>query len=192
MRYDKLIARCDADERLLRKMANALPSVLDALTPNERLSHILHAGVTAHRILSKQTAHETMSQELFTTGHPGTPPRPANDAKDTRDLSYKRLRGHLDGQRLRYLDAVVRVARHGLKTQDGTTIHDLTDAEAAKLLGIGRSSVTGRRAELIGGSGAEQRFVVSPAVVKSERRTCHVTGSMVTPWKPSPQLKLDV
>jgi hypothetical protein len=130
--------------------------------------------------------------ELFKQGHPGTRPRPRNDGRDTRDLSYRKLRGTLSDSRRAYLDAVVRVAQHGLTTQSGAVIYDLTDAEAAKLLGMPRSSVNGRRNELTGGSGSDHRFVVSPAVVKSERRTCHVTGSMVTPWKPSPQLSIDL
>ena len=132
-----------------------------------------------------------MSQ-LFEQGHPGTPPRPARGAQDTRDASYAEIRSFVGDAQREYLDCLASVCTHGYRTLEGDVIHDLTDKEAALLLGWDRTSVNGRRNELCGGSGSKMRFVKSPAVVKSEKRRCSVTGRLVTPWKLSNQLNLEV
>ena len=130
--------------------------------------------------------------ELFEQGHPGTTPRPARGAQDTRDASYAEIRSFVGDAQREYLDCLASVCKHGYQTRSGDVIHDLTDKEAALLLGWDRTSVNGRRNELCGGSGSKLRFVKSPAVVKSEKRRCSVTGRLVTPWKISNQLDLEV
>jgi len=130
--------------------------------------------------------------ELFEQGHPGTSPRPARGAQDTRDASYAEIQDSISDAQREYLDLLASVCAHGYETRSGDVIHDLTDKEAALLLGWDRTSVNGRRNELCGGSGSKLRFVKSPAVVTSEKRPCRVTGRLVTAWKVSDQLDLEV
>ena len=133
-----------------------------------------------------------MSQ-LFEQTHPGAQLRPArNNATETRDMSYLDIRAELPVARRKYLDCLARICRRGQRTKRGKVIRDLTDAEAAALLKWPRSSVCGRRNELSGGSGSPRRFVISPAVVTSEKRTCCVTGHTAQAWKISDQIDLEV
>ncbi|GIV82350.1 MAG: hypothetical protein KatS3mg051_1704 [Anaerolineae bacterium] len=60
-------------------------------------------------------------------------------------------------------------------TRSGDTIHDLTDKEAARLLGWDTSGITARRNELV------EMGLVS----ESQVRRCHVTGNRVTAWRAS-------
>lgn len=130
--------------------------------------------------------------ELFEQGHPGTTPRPARGAQDTRDASYAEIRDFVGDAQREYLDCLASVCKHGYRTRSGDVIHDLTDKEAALLLDWHANIVSARRNELNGGSGSKLRFVKSPAVVTSEKRQCSVTGRLVTPWKISNQLDLEV
>ena len=133
-----------------------------------------------------------MSQ-LFEQTHPGAQLRPArNNAKETRDLSYQKIRASLGESRRLYLDCLARICRRGQETKAGTVIRDLTDKEASLLLGWDPNIVSARRNELTGGSGSELRFVKSPAVVTSQKRPCCVTGNRVQAWKISDQIDLEV
>ncbi|GIV82720.1 MAG: hypothetical protein KatS3mg051_2074 [Anaerolineae bacterium] len=91
----------------------------------------------------------------------------------TRDAAYAALTPRLNARQHEYLDALRRVYSAGLVTRSGETIRDLTDMEAARLLGWERTSVNGRRNELV------EMGLVS----ESQVRRCHVTGNQVTAWR---------
>jgi len=96
-----------------------------------------------------------------------------HSARDTRDSAYRALRPRLGAKQGEYLGALTRVTLTGLRTQSGSTIYDLTDMEAARLLSWERTSVNGRRKELVD----------MGLVRKAQVRRCHVTGNDVTAWK---------
>ncbi|GIV57752.1 MAG: hypothetical protein KatS3mg042_0665 [Rhodothermaceae bacterium] len=91
----------------------------------------------------------------------------------TRNASYAALTPRLSDRQREYLDALRRVCESGMITRSGETIRDLTDMEAARLLGWERTSVNGRRNELV------EMGLVS----ESQVRLCHVTGNRVTAWR---------
>lgn len=128
-----------------------------------------------------------------TTRHPGTKatPQPARNATDTRDAAYadfQSAKDDLGKKQLRYLRELGRVTSEGQPTKAGERVHNLTDMEAAKLLGWERTSVNGRRAELCGGSGSSEQIQKQPLVVKDEKRPCCVTGRTATAWRTAPGL----
>jgi hypothetical protein len=96
-----------------------------------------------------------------------------HSARDTRDSSYRALRPRLGAKQSEYLGALTRTTLTGLRTQSGATIHDLTDMEAARLLGWERTSVNGRRKELTD----------MGLIAKAQTRRCHVTGNDVAAWR---------
>ncbi|GIV82554.1 MAG: hypothetical protein KatS3mg051_1908 [Anaerolineae bacterium] len=91
----------------------------------------------------------------------------------TRDAAYAALQPELNSRQQEYLDALRRVCEQGMTTKAGDTIHDLTDKEAARLLGWDSSGITARRNELV------EMGLVS----ESQVRRCHVTGNQVTAWR---------
>lgn len=106
-------------------------------------------------------------------------------ATQTKRQAYRRhaSTGRLSRQQRRYFERLRQVTTHGLTTQSGKVIRDLTDAEAATILDVFRTSITGRRNELCGGSKSTKAIKQNPLVVKSQRRTCHVTGNPAQAWK---------
>jgi hypothetical protein len=85
-----------------------------------------------------------------------------------------RMLDALTGLRKRYYELLRRITIHGYRTQSGVVIHSLTDREAAAALGCERTTICGRRNELMGGSGGEA-FEAHPVVKRAgDRRSCHV------------------
>jgi len=91
---------------------------------------------------------------------------------------YEAMMDALSGTRKRYYDLLRRIAAKGYRVRSGpdagTTIHSLTDREAAAFLGVERTTICGRRNELMGGSGGDV-FEDHPVVEKAGgRRMCHM------------------
>jgi hypothetical protein len=83
----------------------------------------------------------------------------------------------LSGTRERYYQLLRRVTIQGYRTKEGTLIHSLTDREAAAFLGCERTTICGRRNELMGGSGGDA-FEAHPVVKRAgDRRSCHIRPS---------------
>lgn len=76
-----------------------------------------------------------------------------------------------------------KVGKYGRQTKSGKVIYDLTDKEAAVMLGWERTSVNGRRNELCGGSGSPDWVKKQPLVVSSQKRKCLVSGNTCTAWR---------
>ena len=135
---------------------------------------------------------------MFRQQHPGAAPKPAEappepkqqGAEDVRDDAYRRLRQrtkHLGRQQKRYLKLLRRFSK-GYDAHDGTVMYDLTDAEAAAWLEIPRSSITGRRNELCGGSGSSEQIKKQPLVVPGSKRLCQINGTRCQAWSLAPGL----
>ena len=105
--------------------------------------------------------------------------------RSTRNDAYAAL-GDVGEKHRQYLELLRSVTYHGTETQSGARIGDLTDMEAAEWLSWSRSSVNGRRDELMARN--DRAVTERPVVVKSQRRRCNVTGSMCTAWKAAPHL----
>ena len=135
-------------------------------------------------------------QTMFNRQHPGAAAKPREvqpepqrqqpaGGEATRDAAYASL-GDLTPKHRAYLDLLRHVARHNPTTKGGRHLEALTDMEAAEWLGWSRSTINGRRDELMARN--DRAVTEEPAVVRAGRRRCHVTGSTCTAWKPTPWL----
>lgn len=124
-----------------------------------------------------------MHQQTYLFGPPGaygaqqeTPAKPPG--AESRDAAYERIKEGLTPMQRRLFNLYQRAASDGIRTKAGILLRSLTDMEVAKMLGIERTSVNGRRAELI-----EMGHVEAGA-----KRPCLVTGNTVTSWRAVPDL----